>query len=148
MQFLKALLKALKKSSPNKSTTSEVNNSEVVGRFTYQKGDFFKDPLKAKPKLFLPMQENGVWETSVCRVSNIQTKRMWTIGDTVRKPKVALGVSTLDVEQILQAGLSAKSAPETNYSEHAVILGWPEEKEKQMDFAVALAVNSKFQAHP
>jgi hypothetical protein len=148
MQFLKALLKALKKSSPNKSKASEVGDSEVVGRFAYQKSDFFKDPLKTKPKLFMPMQENGVWETSVCRVGDIQTERMWTIGDTVRKPKMAIGVSKLDVQQILQAGLTAKAAPEPNYIEHAVILGWPDEKEKQMGFAIVLAVNSEFEIHP
>lgn len=96
------------------------------------------------------MLENGIYETSVCRVSSISEKRIWDIADTARHPMEAKGVAKLSVDNIVATGLSVEAAPEPEigYPEHAVILGWHIEKDKQLELAVGLASKANSLFHP
>jgi hypothetical protein len=102
---------------------------EKVARFIYQKSDWNKQPVpKPKPKVFLPMIEEGVLETSVCRISAISEQRIWEIANKTRYPLPALARADISVQSINSSGLKVEAAPneEMDYPEHAVIIGWPE----------------------
>ena len=142
IQFLKELWKALRRSTPNKIGAATVAPDERIARFIYHKNDWSKQNTpKPKQKVFLPMKEAGQWETSVCRISAAPEQRIWEIANRARFPLPALARADLTALSVEAAGLHTNSAPdiEADYPEHAVIVGWPDEKEKQMEIAIQLA---------
>lgn len=146
IQFLKELWKALKQSTPNKTRTITISSDESVARFIYQKSDWSKQPTpKPKPKVFLPILEAGQWETSVCRISATSDQRIWEISNRIRSPLLALARADLAVNSVEAAGLRTKPAPDldADYPEHAVIVGWPDEKDKQMELAIQLVSSAE-----
>jgi hypothetical protein len=149
IQFLKELWKALGRFTQDKTGTAAVSSDERVARFIYQKSDWSKHPTqKPKPKLFLPMMEEGQWETSVCRASSTTEQRIWIIANRVRSP--ALARADLTANFVMAAGLITDPAPDfaADYAEHAVIIGWPDEKEKQMELAVQLSASASLVLAP
>ena len=143
MQFLKKLLggwNSFARSSESQDQCLPLD--EVTGRFFFHKRDYSQLKLKPKPKIFSPNLENNKLETSVCRVSNISEGRIWQIGNKVRDPLKACARADINVSAIVEVGLHARAAPEDGYSEHAVIIGWPDEKDKQREICVGLAYNS------
>lgn len=150
MRFLNKLLTALGILSPNNQLT-EFLSAEEVARFIYHKKDWHRPndhvPARAKPKIFLPMLFNSQWETSVCRISSIDEKRIWMLAHRARQPIPALARADLDTNTIEDANLYTKAAPdnENDYPEHAIIVGWPstddgeDTKQKQLEHAVKLA---------
>lgn len=142
IQFLKELWKVLRRSTPDKAGTATISPDERVARFIYQKSDWSNQATpKPKPKVFLPMKEAGQWETSVCRVHVVPEQRIWKIANRVRSPLPALARADLTTNSIAVAGLCTDPAPDhdADYPEHAVIVGWPDEKEKQMALSIQLA---------
>jgi len=89
------------------------------------------------------MLEAGQWETSVCRISATPEKRIWEIAHRARSPRLALARADLTANSVDSTGLRINPAPDldADYPEHAVIVGWPDEKDKQMELAIQL-VNS------
>lgn len=145
IQFLKGLWKALNQSSQNKEDALTLSSKEGIARFLYDKSAWSKEPvLKPKPKVFYPEFFEGQWETSVCRTSCISEQRIWEIAHKAREPRLALARAELIAGSVEGVGLSTVSAPdlERSYPEHAVIVGWPDEKEKQMALAIQLVVSS------
>lgn len=142
IQCLKELWKALRRSTPDKTGAATVSPDERIARFIYQKSDWSKQRIpKPKPKVFLPMKEEGQWETSVCRVSAASEQRIWKVANRVRSPLPALARADLTANSVKDAGLHTDPAPDlgADYPEHAVIVGWPDEKDKQMALTVQLA---------
>lgn len=143
MQFLKKLLSGwnfFARSSESQDQCLPLN--EGVGRFFFHKSDYSKLKHKPKPKIFSPNLENNKLETSVCRVNNVSEGRIWQIGNKIRDPLKACARADINVSAIVEAGLRARAAPENGYPEHAVIIGWPDEKDKQMEICAGLAYNS------
>lgn len=142
IQFLKELWKVLRRSTPDKTETATVSPEERIARFIYQKSDWSKQHTpRPKPKVFLPMREAGQWETSVCRVTATSELRIWEIANRARFPLPVLARADLSAKAVNVAGLRTDPAPdlEADYPEHAVIVGWPDEKEKQMALSLQLA---------
>lgn len=141
IQFLKELWKTLKRSSPDKSGIT-VSPDERVARFVYDKSAWSKQAIpKPKPKVFYPELYKGQWETSVCRISVASEQRIWEIANRARSPRQALARADLTANSVKDAGLHTDPAPDFkgDYPEHAVIIGWPDEKERQMALAIHLA---------
>ncbi|MGA7193450.1 MAG: hypothetical protein WBW94_07430, partial [Anaerolineales bacterium] len=114
---------------------------ERLARFIYHKNDWSKQvPLRPKPKVFLPEKYEGKWETSVCRISFIPEQRIWEIAHRARAPRPALARADIVCGSVEDAGLQTIAAPdhENDYPEHAVIVGWPDDKGKQMLLAIQL----------
>lgn len=146
IRFLKGLWKALNQSIQNKEVVSTLSPKEGVARFIYDKSAWSKQPvLKPKPKVFYPEFFEGKWETSVCRTLSVSEQRIWEIAHKAREPRLALARAELNVSSVHGVGLRTESAPDLakDYPEHAVIIGWPDEKEKQMEFAIQLVAASK-----
>lgn len=142
IQFLKELWKALRRSTPGKTGTATISPDERIARFIYHKNDWSKQtPPKPKPKVFRPMMEAGQLETSVCRISAISEQRIWEIANQARSPLPALARADLATYSVEAAGLCIDPAPdfEADYPEHAVIVGWTDEKDRQMALSIQLA---------
>lgn len=152
IQFLKELWKALSQSTQGKGNiqAAPISQDEQVARFIYHKSDWSKQTSRPKPKVFLPMKEAGQWETSVCRVSTASEQRIWEIANLARSPLPALARADLSTNSVKAAGLLTEAAPdfEANYQEHAVIVGWPDEKEKQMELSIQLAASAELVLAP
>lgn len=151
IQSLKKLWKALKQSSPDKAETVFVSPDERITRFVYDKSAWSKQPIpKPKPKVFFPEMYKGQWETSVCRISAAPEQRIWEIAHRARSPRPALARADLIASSVKEAGLCTASAPdlEKDYPEHAVIVGWPDEKEKQMALAIQLVTSANLVLAP
>lgn len=143
IRFLKRLWKALNQSSQNKAEVLILSPNEGIARFIYDKRDWSKQPvLKPKPKVFYPELFNGQWETSVCRTADVSEQRVWEIANKARSPRLAFARADLNAGSIEETGLRTVSAAdhENDYLEHAIIIGWPDEKEKQMALAIQLVV--------
>jgi hypothetical protein len=146
IQSLKRLWKALRRSTPDEAGSATITPNEQVARFIYDKTAWSRQQAtpKPKPKVFYPMKEAGQWETSVCRIHSASEERIWKIANSARSPLLALGRADLSVYSIQNVGLQTCPAPdlEADYPEHAVIVGWPDEKDKQMELAVQLAISA------
>lgn len=105
-----------------------------LARFSFsKKRDFFSggDP---KPRVFKPEKHpaTGVLETSVCGLAGVSDARLWLLGRTIRQDKKqAEGAVQLPISATQDAGLRCDPEP-TEFPEHGVILGWSEEKDRQL----------------
>lgn len=119
---------------------------EYVARFVFQERYIDKKYGNVKWQGFMPELYQGVHETSVCRNTGVHDSRVWEISRTCRSDKQALARADVGVDIAHQAQLMAHAAPQPNYSEHAVILGWPsivnEDKSAQMLAAQTLAAGA------
>ncbi|MGA3844084.1 hypothetical protein ACI2UC_14590 [Ralstonia nicotianae] len=109
-----------------------------VARFVFNKRDLFADG-RPKPKVFGPEWHPSFerYETSVCGLNGTTDVRLWDLGCTVRASSdlTAIAVVDIHVADVVAAGLSCEPAPEKDYAEHGVILGWdnePEAKDKRL----------------
>jgi hypothetical protein len=147
MQFLKTFLSWFTvppTPEPHRYVTEDGN----VSRFVFSARDLFADGTP-KPKAFKPDMHPDLqrFETSVCGMNGVSDERLWHLGRTIRarEGKTAIAVLELPVPKIITAGLICEPAPEVNYDEHGVIMGWnpdPEAKDArlavQSDLAAAV----------
>lgn len=105
-----------------------------VARFVFQKRDLFQNG-SPKAKLFMPEMhpELNRFETSVCGLNSVGWDRVWALGNTIRSPMPAIAAAELPVAGVIktEAGLRCEAAPETDYPEHGVIIGWDEDKDSK-----------------
>jgi len=80
----------------------------------------------------------------VCGLTGTPDERLWHLGSTVRANLSAIAAVEVSVSQVKAAGLTCESAPEENYDEHGVILGWdddPDAKDKRLAAQQELVAN-------
>lgn len=68
--------------------------------------------------------ELGRFETSVCGLNNVGGSRLWFLGNTIRSPLPVVAAVELPVAGVIAVGLQCEAAPEQDYPEHGVIIGW------------------------
>jgi hypothetical protein len=108
-----------------------VSPSEVLARFVFERRHI--DQMgRAKQSAFLPELYNGRLETSVCRICEIAEPRIWALGKSVRRDKTLHARADFPVSAALSQALECLSAPEPNFSEHAVLIGWPPGSNEKM----------------
>ena len=119
-----------------------VTETGEVARFVFRARDLDKSG-NPKPGAFAPEMhpELNRWETSVCGRDGVSDSRLWELGQTIRPGMqciASIEVATADVRRI---GLDCVAAPEPNFAEHGVIIGWHAEKDRrllaQQDLVVA-----------
>lgn len=125
----------------------------AVARFVFQARELNKaglpKPLAFKPFNNLELQRQ---EVSVCGLHGVTTDRMWELGRTIRKQEGlnALAAIEVTVAQVRGVGaLRCEPAPEPNFLEHGVIVGWPSGEENkdarlalQADLAAAVTASA------
>lgn len=114
--------------------------NEPLTRFIYD-SDKVNTQGRVKDGAFLPSFEKNLnrLETSVCRIVTLDEEKIWHIGRQSRPERTIKGRADHSTEHVSNAGLTTVSAPEGTFEEHAVLLGWPEEKEQQKLIARAIA---------
>lgn len=121
-----------------------LGGDEYVARYIFHPRYIYKTGEQAgrvKPQGFKPECYQGNWETSVCRTTGVSHSRIWEISRICRAPAAALARADVGMDAVHSAELMAQSVPIPHYDEHAVILGWPvnHEKDAHMMLMVKLA---------
>lgn len=141
MRFLRRLFDALRgfKSRETDILASAVADAELLARYIYESNKFNKQNLIPKPQAFMPERYDGKYETSICREKDLDDTAVWAIGDTVRADGVvAKARADFKAESVRVTGLEVVADPST-YPQHALIINWPEEKDKRLMHATELA---------
>lgn len=148
MKFLNKLLSTFRKSQETNAAPQQVfdyiSPHGSVGRFAFdKKRDFYAENGKPRPKVFSPEThpETKQIETSVCGLNNVSNDRVHFLGDTIRTGLNAVGYVEITVSKVVECRLECKSAPEDNYDEHGVIVGWNEDKAEQKIKCLDLVAN-------
>lgn len=128
-----------------------IDEGEHVTRFVFQKDRLYKDG-RAKPKAFYPEPYRGALELSVCRLQGCAEDRVWHLGRTCRADVQLHVRADFPARAALDEKLRGFCAPEKDYEEHAVFVGWPEEpdgdKPLRLKMAQAIAAASAVKKLP
>lgn len=152
MRFLSGLARFLP-SWVRKKASVPLEEDEQVTRFIFGADRLFKDG-RARPKAFFPdlHPDTGVRELSVCRLRGTAEARVWHLGRTCRNDVVLHATADFVTRAATEQKLTGLQAPEPNYGEHAVFIGWPDEPngDKPLRLAIAqgLAVASTVRKPP
>ena len=128
-RFLKLFWTALRRCFRRDETLDVVKPEELLSRFIFETRNYSAKEMRPKQKAFIPElhPELKRLETSVCRSETISEARIWHLGKTVRSKKVAVARADFRMQSInSDLGLTCVPVPEKNFSEHAVLIGWPE----------------------
>lgn len=146
MRFLRVLLTWFTK--PQAPETNQfVADEGDIARFVFNRRDLFQDG-RPKPKAFSPQwhKELDRYETSICGLNDVVDERLWFLGRTIRAQEGLSAIAALElpVKAVVSTGLDCISAPEPNYAEHGVIIGWnsdPNAKDERLAFQQDLAAS-------
>ena len=116
----------------------EVASAEMLAKFILSSSHFSRVHRRVKSAAFIPPPAKG---SSVFRVSELTTEEVQRIGQSVasarQPPRTLYGHAELTAESVFETGLTLSAAEPP--PRHADILGWPEEKDIQLEFAQLLA---------
>lgn len=90
----------------------------------------------------MPAKNN---ETSVYRISSLNTTEIWDIGKNFvseKRNKPLLGRADILTSDVLNTGLNVQPDPKP-HPLHANIIGWPEEQSERKLVAIELANNAQ-----
>ena len=146
MRFLRILLNWFTGSTERKPP-EYVRSDGAVARFVFAGRDLFSDG-KPRPKVFKPeLNPNlGRFETSVCGLRGVASERVSHLGRTIRAQQglSAIAAVKLSVSAVTFSGLACESAPEPDFEEHGVIVGWnpdPSAKDERLARQTDLAAS-------
>ena len=127
MKFLKSLLNWLGASRSISSIAAPdyVASHGNVARFVFNPRDLNRDGMP-RPRVFEPELYLGEYETSVCGLNGTNEARIWFLGRTLRAAENKNAIAALEITtaSAREVGLQCKPAPQANYPEHGVIVGW------------------------
>ena len=105
----------------------------AVARFAFYSRQVSKTGVP-KPVAFEPEEhpDTGRLETSICGLQDVSADRLWHLGQNIRRDgRAAIAAIEVPVKAVLDTGLECVSAPEVDFPEHGVILGWDTDKGKR-----------------
>lgn len=111
-----------------------VRQDGAVARFAFYSRQVSKTGIP-RPFAFEPEEhpDTGRLETSICGLHEVSADRLWHLGRTIRTDgRGAIAAIEVPVEAVVDAGLGCESAPEVDFPEHGVILGWDTDKDKRL----------------
>ncbi len=117
-----------------------LESNEHVARFIYD-SDKVTANGRVQSSAFLPKFEGAFvrWETSVCRLAGCDEARVWQLATNARPDRSVKALAKLSIQAVISAKLECVDAPVDGFPEHAVLLGWPDDKPAQKEIAVALS---------
>lgn len=134
IQSLCRLLKRFVGSVFKSELAASIEDHEPVARFIFSGEHFATSKGLVKPKAFLP-DPGG--ETSVFRIFSLSSHNIWSIGNSIRADK-AKAYGKVMTAIVRRTGLQVNAAAE-EHSRHAVITGWPIEKDRKLMLALQLS---------
>jgi hypothetical protein len=124
-----------------------IDTAETLARFILQRNWFRPSDNTVRHAAFMPNPRNG--ETSVFRIAGMNDQDVWQIGDcevAARRGKPLLGRADILTLNVMAKDLQI--IPNEPPPRHANIVGWPNEKSKQLQIAVELAAEAQFHSKP
>ena len=119
---------------------SEVRREEKITRYLLEKKEI-RSNGKLHWRALLPNRDG---ETSVYRISECSEQDIWVTGlhdVAAARGKVLIGRGDLHASSVYDKALNIR--PDTNLvSNHADIIGWPEEKDRLQAIAIDLAAEA------
>ena len=114
---------------------------ETLTRYITQRNHIRRFNNTVRHSAFLPNREG---KTSIFRTSNTTNEAIWDIGNRYVVPSRGpiLGRADLTANIVIEKDLQI--VPHEPPEKHANIIGWPEEKSKQMQIAMELAAAADF----
>jgi hypothetical protein len=119
----------------------ELMGTDILARHALEKGHKRADNT-VKPKAFQPANDGA---TSVFKITGLAHEEVKQIGEeyvATPRQKPLLGWSQIGVQNVIDAGLNPD--PDNEPPRHVNIIGWPEDKGKQLMIQTELAANAVF----
>lgn len=131
---------------------SEIPDSERLARFLFSKSHFRASDRTVKYHAFEPAADpdSGLRELSVSRIESLAESEIWSLGQVVASAgapaRTLHGRGDFDASVPRKLGLRPES--DEPPIRHAVIRGWPEEKNARMSLAQQLAAEARLTIAP
>jgi hypothetical protein len=143
MSFLQRFFQRFGRSRTDEVVPDDVAASESLTRFVFQSNHVNWTSNRLKPPALLPEPQPGKHglETSVCRIDGIGDPEIWAIGkDPVGRlrGKLPIGRGDFSAQCALDRGL-AVAADKQHFERHALLIKWPDDKEKRKAIALELS---------
>jgi len=126
-----------------------VDDNERLARFIDSSRWIRKQDHYVKPAAFMPYPN---MELSVSRCLKNFEDFVWALGQLIAQsrqpPRNLYGRADITALDVRNQKLDILPAPENNNPNHANIVNWPEEKEKQKILALELSACAQFVAAP
>lgn len=116
----------------------------MLCRFIFSRKHFVPSQRRVKGDAFLPTGKPPR-ETSVSRITGLKEHVVWRIGEAVAQTSERVLHARGDVlaKAVFSAGLEIR--PDNRPKRHAAIVGWPEQKDRQMLLAQRIAAAAELQ---
>jgi len=137
IRYLYQLLKRFAGWAFRSDVAATVEGHEPLARFIYSSGHFAETKGIVKLQAFLP---DPTGETSVFRTLSLTPQQIWGIGNRIRTEK-AKAYGKVLTDAVLRVGLQVNAAVE-DHPRHAVIVGWPHQKDRRLMLALQLSKDS------
>jgi len=139
MAFLKQLLLRFVGFGWNRSRFNQVPEpDEMLCRFILSRSHFGRSPSRVKGDAFLPTSKPP-HETSVFRIAGLKEHLVWRIGETVAQTSQRGLHARGDVLAKAVFAVDLDIRPDNKPKRHAAIVGWPEQKDRQILLAQRIA---------
>lgn len=123
-----------------------INGEELLARFiTVER--WLRADKSIRQDAFIPPKD---MQLSTTRRIGLSEAELWSIGKNIaaqvaRRPQAPLfGRADIAVAEVALKGLDTEAAPLADNPNHAHLIGWPEEKQKQKIIAQQLAASALF----
>ena len=117
--------------------------NEQIARFIFSRSHFSIENKRIRPNVFMPTEDN---ETSVSRIDGLPEMDIWRMGQAVgvQSNRNVHARGDIRVSEVNQNKLEVfrDEPPER----HAVIAGWPSDRDARMDIAIEIAKRSMLKA--
>ena len=119
----------------------------MVCRFIFSRAHFVLSQRRVRGDAFLPTK-NPPRETSISRIAGLKEHLIWRSGEAVAQASQRTLHARGDVlaRGVFAVGLDIH--PDNKPKRHAAIVGWPEEKDRQMDLAQKIAATAELHERP
>lgn len=123
--------------------TSRIADDEKLARFILFSKLFRRSDQAVKPDAFIPHPHE---ELSVTRHRKLSDKKLWDIGKSVarKRPSNLYGRADIQALQARKQNIDVVPRPLWKNRNHACLVGWPVEKEKQKIIAIEIAASANF----
>jgi hypothetical protein len=123
---------------------STVSPHESLARYLTQSNHYRLQDHSVKPKAFEP--PSSTLRLSVFRMDGLSIEEVWAIGqsnvvDRMSEPRSLHGLADIKASAIRDVDLQID--PDNVPRRHACIVGWPEDKSKQILIQLELAAKAK-----
>lgn len=118
----------------------QIKSKEELTRYIFSKSHYRSSDKTVKPNAFMPANDG---KTSVFLISDISENKIWDLGDrevAQIRQKALKGRADILALNVFQKKLEVDF--NNDPPRHANIIGWPEEKSKQISIAQELAADA------